>query len=221
MFLESPAIFLRICERTSPCLQHLDLICVQGGILETPIPHTLSRIWLKSLRFISRVDTPNWNPVMLSPMDLSGLIALSVGDTRRLQQRPLAESLPSLKILDLVFAHTHPMDFALVPQLEVLRISIVGGESGAASETLASIRPTCRLRDIFIRIQQSIPGPFGEELDLALSQLPLAHRYTVTLEMDQSDYDTQPGFTRLRSLNILRRGELDPNWFKNLTRTLH
>ncbi|KAJ7171341.1 hypothetical protein C8R46DRAFT_1088192 [Mycena filopes] len=188
---------------------------------DMPIPYPHPRIRLESLCFLSRVDR-NWIAALLSPFDLSGVIALSVSDSGLLQQRPIVESLPSLKILEDLFSDEQRIDFALMPQLEVLRITLGNRTNSVAYGTLASIRPTCRLRDIVINIaRHGVPGLFGEEWDLALSRLPLAHQYTVTFQMNQSDYDAQPGFTRLRSLNILRRGEIDSNWFKNLTRTFH
>ncbi|KAJ7171345.1 hypothetical protein C8R46DRAFT_1088202 [Mycena filopes] len=168
---------------------------------------------------------------MLGPFELSGLVALSIGDPRR----PFVESLPRLRLLDLSVTDNHqPINLALLPQLEVLCI-FIGGICGVVNAmvlaTLSSVRPACAIRDISIYMGQ-FSGYDGRneldltlcaDLDLVLSGLPLAHPYTVAVEISQSDHDVHASdsyFPRLKSSNrlILRDGYSD--WFENLTRTL-
>ncbi|KAJ7171379.1 hypothetical protein C8R46DRAFT_1349379 [Mycena filopes] len=210
LFVESPSIFLRIWERASPYLRHLELFCHKCGPGDMSNPHGTPRIPLKSLRLISSAKTPDWIATTLSPFDLSGLDVLSVRDAQSLQGWPVAVD------------NDQPwesIDLALFPQLEVLRISINAyreEENAMTIATLSSIRPTSRIRDITIPMRPSV----CVELDLALSRLPLPHPYTVTLEMTKSDYEKrQLYFPRLASSNTLRRSDPTGFWFRDLTRS--
>ncbi|KAJ7171377.1 hypothetical protein C8R46DRAFT_1216947 [Mycena filopes] len=236
-FLKSPTIFLRIWERTSRRLQHLDLMCHEDGPDhdDLPISHSPPHIGLKSLRFIHGAESPSWIAAILSPFDLSGLVALSVGDPELLLQSPVVDSLPGLKLLELSISDDHePIDLALLPQLEVLYISIGGAVRVVNTMVLAafsSIRPASRIRDIGIRMWQfsahsgrhELDLTLCEDLDLALSGLSLAHPYTVTFEIGQSGHHVhahQSHFPRLMFSNrlLLRDGYSD--WFQNLVSTL-
>ncbi|KAJ7174884.1 hypothetical protein C8R46DRAFT_1215047 [Mycena filopes] len=118
------------------------------------------------------------------------------------------------------------VDLALFPQLKILRISILDFLAGVDTvalttdslilRTFPSICPTSRIYDIVLRIG-TLDAAVCEQLDRALSRLPLLHQYTVTLQMGQSAYDERkPFFPRLTSSKMLRRIEPDLDWFKNL-----
>ncbi|KAJ7158175.1 hypothetical protein C8R46DRAFT_410975 [Mycena filopes] len=231
LFVESTAIFLRIWERASPRLRHLELFCrgpgdMRGfGDMAIPTPHP--HIRLESLSLIDRADARDWIPTTLSPFDLSGLVVLSVRDTQFLQRSPVVDSLSTIKLLDFFAADNEQpwesIDLAQFPQLEILRISIVtfnGEENAMTIATLSSIRPTARIRDIIIRMRPR-PQSVCVELDLALSRLPLPHPYTVTLQMTESEYEErQLYFPRLGSSNMLRRSKPGHTfWFRDLTTT--
>ncbi|KAJ7186460.1 hypothetical protein C8R46DRAFT_1341877 [Mycena filopes] len=224
-FVESPTIFLRIWERASPYLRHLELFCYKGGPGNMPIPYPQPRIRLKSLHLTDRTNTPDWLATTLRPFDLSGLAVLSVWDTQSLHSRPIVHILPTLKLLDFPAAHNdepwESIDLALLPQLEALRISIItfNEENTMTIATLSSIRPMSRIRDIIIRMRP-VPEFVCVETDLALSRLPLSHPYTVTLEMYQWEYEQrQLYFPRLASSNMLRRSDPTDFWFRDLTTT--
>ncbi|KAJ7171402.1 hypothetical protein C8R46DRAFT_184568 [Mycena filopes] len=224
IFLDSPATFQHIWERTSPLarLRRLELTTYPGNHDDLPISNPPPHIRLESLRFMSDEEDPRWIAAILSPFDLSGLVALSIGDPQLLQQIPFFGSLPTLELLDFSVASNHhqPIDLALLPQLEVLRITILGfGEAGhfMTLRTLASIGPASRIRDIGIRLWRGEDRDLTlcADLDVALSRLPLAHPYTVTFQMSRSDYQKERSyFPRLRFSNKLRQGDPDLDWFE-------
>ncbi|KAJ7171395.1 hypothetical protein C8R46DRAFT_1190730 [Mycena filopes] len=225
-FVESPAIFLHIWERASPRLRHLELFC--RGFDDVPIPYRHPRIRLESLCLLDPTTAPNWIATILSPFDLSDLIVLSVNDAESLQHGAIVEGLPTLQFLQFPAADNHhpgkPVNLALFPQLEGLRISMLpfDGEGVAMTlATLSSIRPASRIRNITIHTHTPpVPKALCEDLDLALSRLPLPHPYTVTHEMPQfNDEERQLYFPRLGSSNMLGRGDPKHSWFKDLTTT--
>ncbi|KAJ7144396.1 hypothetical protein C8R44DRAFT_973920 [Mycena epipterygia] len=219
-----PSTFLRIWERCSPGITHLELRCVQqgtGGWLPIPqrsaAPLKLESLWIPFLE-----DLSEWLTHPSCPFDFSGLKAIAIaGNTKILHWQKIQPALQTIRVLDFHAYHLYPhVDLSSLPNLTFLRIDVSPEEVGSlVSRTLITISPTSCIRKIVIASFSLITSTEWahdwQQLDRTLATLPTSHVPIVELEMPTGEYDRLvPVLPYLSVTKLLQRSDPNDRWFE-------
>ncbi|KAJ6568090.1 hypothetical protein DFH09DRAFT_1155741 [Mycena vulgaris] len=219
-----PEIFLQIWERCSPSIRHLELrSCrTQPSEFEPTSGHSSTPIRLESAQLTALPGIRDWVHHPLCPFDFSELRELLIFKYTEILSWPtFAPALRTIRVLAFsATAYMPTIDLSLLRSLIVLRIFLYNPAAWPKTmDTLSTIAPSNGIRKIVIcGTLAEIPA---EELDVALSSLPMHHPQPFEFEMEPIYYDRlSPSLQRLISNNKLRRADTtNSNWFKGLTRS--
>ncbi|KAJ7493926.1 hypothetical protein FB451DRAFT_1551217 [Mycena latifolia] len=219
-----PSIFLRIWERCSSNLIHLEIHLIEpSNAAMQPVPSIRPpRIRLESLRSISAEYIKDWLMHDLCPLDVSHLKILSTARRHEDVFRwPIfAPALRTIEVLDFCpMPHANIIDLSILPKLALIRMSI-GSSQGwhIALKILSTLPAVSRVRKIVINTSFFVTGYRCAQLDSKLLSLPVRPRPVLELESvpegPSRDY-LNKFFSRMISLNLLRYIAHDENWFEN------
>ncbi|KAJ7495610.1 hypothetical protein FB451DRAFT_1550943 [Mycena latifolia] len=211
-----PVIFLKMWDRCSPSIRHVEL---SGSSLdyvptEWDHPRADTLIRLDSLRTTGELAA--WLEHAARPFDLSQLKLLSIF------------SQPQIEAFDFVALDLHPFNLASLPTLKFLRIFVPYPSTvPAVVGTLATIAPANRIRNIVLCFRSNViterlagRGALGQ-LDSTLADVLNPEICAVELEMDADEYMLRaPYFPRLRGSDMIRRIEPRIGWFENFAGTI-
>lgn len=217
-FIE-PSLFLRMWDRCSPNITHLEVHCLQHGVeVFPPIPQCLALLRLQSLRIGFLGGVAYWFTHPWCPLDFSGLKAISISDnTDIIRWQKIQPALQTIEVLDFLayvcppppvrreprdLTHIHPkhvkptIDLSSLPNLALLRINIFPDQAGPLiSGTLATIAPTNCIRKIIISPTFSTRDrTHWQQLDRILVSLPAGHIPVVEFQMRAKKYDRLVAF---------------------------
>ncbi|KAJ7462998.1 hypothetical protein FB451DRAFT_1266540 [Mycena latifolia] len=208
-----PSIFLRIWDRCSSSLTHMELFCVQTSTQAMPpiLQRFAGRVALESFSIVGVLNLMAWLMHDLCPLDVSHLKTLSTGmgmeADELLRSHKFAPALRTIEALD-TFSQAGAIDLSALPNLVLIRMLVQSTSWQSALDTLSTLPASSHVRKIVILATVDTIPSFCAQLDskvisLAVRPLPVLELETPS-QAGASMESLDEYFPQLASRNLVR-----------------